>query len=89
MEGKQFTFEYRSAENKIERLPELADELVRLNVDVMIASSTAEATAAKNATRTIPIVFTLVADPVATGLIDSLARPGGNITGLIRLRPCL
>jgi putative ABC transport system substrate-binding protein len=83
VEGKQFTFEYRSAENKIERLPELADELVRLNVDVMIASSTAEATAAKNATRTIPIVFTQVADPVATGLIDSLARPGGNITQLI------
>ena len=89
VEGKQFTFEYRSAENKIERLPELADELVRLNVDVMIASSTAEATAAKNATRTIPIVFTLVADPVATGLIDSLARPGGNITGLTSIATVL
>ena len=82
VEGKHFVFEYRSAENKIERLPALAEELVRLKVDVLIASSTAEATAAKNATSTIPILFTLVADPVSAGLIDSLARPGGNITGL-------
>jgi ABC-type uncharacterized transport system substrate-binding protein len=81
VEGKHFTFELRSAENKIERLPALAEELVRLKVDVLIASSTAEALAAKNATRTIPIVFTLVADPIAAGLIDSLAHPGGNITG--------
>jgi putative ABC transport system substrate-binding protein len=89
VEGKQFIFEYRSAENKIERLPALAEELVRLNVDVLIASSTAEASAAKNATRTIPIVFTLVADPIATGLIDSLARPGGNITGLTSIATVL
>ena len=82
VEGKHFVFEYRSAENKIERLPALAEELVRLKVDVLIASSTAEATAAKNATSTIPILFTLVADPVSAGLIDSLARPGGNVTGL-------
>jgi len=82
VEGKQFTFEFRTAENKIERLPALAEELVRLKVDVLIASSTAEAIAAKNATRTIPIVFTLVADPINSGLIDSLAHPGGNITGL-------
>jgi putative tryptophan/tyrosine transport system substrate-binding protein len=82
VEGKHFVFEYRSAENKIERLPALAEELVRLKVDVLIASSTAEATAAKDATSTIPILFTQVADPVSAGLIDSLARPGGNITGL-------
>jgi putative ABC transport system substrate-binding protein len=82
VEGKQFVFEYRSAENRIERLPALAEELVRIKVDVLIASSTAEATAAKNATSTIPILFTVVADPVAVGLVDSLPRPGGNITGL-------
>jgi ABC-type uncharacterized transport system substrate-binding protein len=82
VEGKHFVFEYRSAENKIERLPALAKDLVRLKVDVLIASSTAEATAAKNATSMIPLVFTQVADPVKAGLIDSLARPGGNITGL-------
>lgn len=82
VEGKDFFFEYRSAENKIERLPALAEDIVRLKVDVLIASSTAEAMAAKNATSTIPVVFTQVADPVNAGLIDSLARPGGNITGL-------
>jgi putative ABC transport system substrate-binding protein len=82
IERKNFTFEYRSAENIIDRLPALADELVRLKADVIIASSTAEALAAKNATGTIPIVFTQVADPVAAGLVDSLPRPGGNITGL-------
>ena len=82
IENKHFVFVYRSAENKIERLPALAEELVRVKVDVLIASSTAEATAAKNATSTIPILFTVVADPVAVGLVDSLARPGGNITGL-------
>jgi putative ABC transport system substrate-binding protein len=82
VEGKQFIFEYRLAESKIERLPALAEELVRLKVDVLIASSTAEATAAKNATATIPILFTVAADPVGIGLVASLARPGGNITGL-------
>ena len=89
VEGKNFTLEYRSAENKIDRLPALAGELVRLKVDVLIASSTAEALAAKNATATIPIVFTLVADPVAAGLIDSLPRPGGNITGLTSIATVL
>ena len=81
LKGKHH-FEYRSADNRIDRLPALADELVRLNVDVLVAPGRAEAIAAKNATRTIPIVFIMVADPVATGLVDSLARPGGNITGL-------
>jgi putative ABC transport system substrate-binding protein len=66
---------------KYDRLPALADDLVRLKVDVLLAPSTPSALAAKNATTTIPIVFASVADPVATGLVDSLARPGGNITG--------
>jgi putative tryptophan/tyrosine transport system substrate-binding protein len=81
IEGKNVAFEYRSAENKLDRLPALADELVRLNVDVLVTGSTAATIAAKNATRTIPIVFLSGSDPVALGLVDSLARPGGNITG--------
>src|SRR5437016_1556080 len=81
VEGKNIAFEYRHADNKLDRLPALADELVRLKVDVLITPGTNEALAAKNATRTIPIVFFSVADPVGVGLVDSLARPGGNITG--------
>jgi putative ABC transport system substrate-binding protein len=82
VEGKNFTLEYRSAENKLDRLPALADELVRLKVDVLVVAASNEARAAKNATRTIPIIGTnLGTDPVASGLIESLARPGGNITG--------
>ena len=81
VENKNITFEYRYADNKLDRLPGLADELVRLNVDLLVAPSTLTALTAKNATRTIPIVFFGVDDPVAAGLIDSLARPGGNITG--------
>jgi len=81
VDGKNVAFEYRFADNKLDRLPALADELVRLKVDVLLASSTPTALAAKNASRTIPIVFYSVADPVAAGLVDSLARPGGNITG--------
>jgi len=89
VDGKNITFEYRSADNKFDRLPALADELVRLKVDVLVTSSTPAALAAKNATRTIPIVFLNVADPVAAGLVDSLARPGGNITGLTNIAPVL
>ena len=80
VEGKSFTLEYRSAANKLDRLPSLANELIVLKVDLLIAPSTNEARAAKNATKTIPIVFSSN-DPVGSGLVDSLARPGGNLTG--------
>jgi len=82
VEGKNIAFEYRGAEGKIDRLPDLAAELVRLKVDVIVTLSTPAAVAAKNATTTIPIVMTSLSDPVATGLVASLARPGGNITGV-------
>jgi ABC-type uncharacterized transport system substrate-binding protein len=86
VEGKNITIEYRSANDKLDRLRTLAGELVRLNVDVLVTSTTPAAIAAKNATKTISIVFILLAaDPVAAGLIDSLARPGGNITGLTNI----
>jgi putative ABC transport system substrate-binding protein len=81
VEGKNVKIEYRFAHNKLDQLPMLADELVRLNVDVLVAPGTPGAMALKNATKTIPIVFTDVTDPVAVKLVDSLAKPGGNITG--------
>jgi putative ABC transport system substrate-binding protein len=81
VEGKNIAFEYRSAENKLDRLPTLADELVHLKVDVLVMSTMSAALAAKNTTKTIPIVFLTTGDPVAAGLVDSLARPGGNMTG--------
>ena len=81
VEGKNIVFEYRSADNKPDRLPALADELVRLKVDVLVSPAGNEAVAAKNATKTIPIVFASGGDPVAAKLVDGLARPGGNITG--------
>ena len=85
IEGKNITIEYRFAEQKPERLPELAAELVRLKVDLIVVSGTAAALAAKKATTTIPIVMTNVGDPVGEGLVASLARPGGNVTGLSSL----
>jgi len=81
VEGKNIVFETRYADNKLDRLPVLADELVRLKVDVLVTPATPAALALKTATTTIPIVFLGVADPVGAGLVDSLARPGGNITG--------
>jgi putative ABC transport system substrate-binding protein len=80
-EGRNIATEYRYADNKLDRLPALADELVRLKVEILIAGGTNAALAARDATRTIPIVFLNVSDPVADGLVDSLARPGGNVTG--------
>ena len=82
VEGKNIAFESRSTEGKLDRLPAVADELVRLKVDIILAASIVNALAAKNATRTIPIVFMSGGNPVAAGLVDSLARPGGNITGV-------
>ncbi len=82
VEGKNIVFEYRFAEDKYERLPGLAAELVRDKVDVIVVHSTPGTRAAKQATRTIPIVMVSVADPVGAGLVASLARPGGNITGV-------
>lgn len=82
VEGQNIAIEYRFAEGRLDRLPHLAVELVRLKVDVILATSTPPALAAKNATSTIPIVMGTSADPVGSGLVASLARPGGNITGL-------
>ncbi len=83
VEGRNVVIEYRDAEGKLERLPALAAELVALKVDVIVAAGgTPQALAAKQATRTLPIVFIAVGDPVTSGLVTSLARPGGNVTGL-------
>jgi len=87
VEGRNVVIEYRSAEGKLERLPALAAELVALKVDVIVAPNTVAALAAKQATRTLPIVFAVAADPVTSGLVTSLARPGGNVTGLSVLAP--
>src|SRR5262245_30664136 len=85
VEGRNVVIEVRDAEGKLERLPALAAELVALNVDVIVAPGAVHAMAAKQATGTIPIVFDGVADPVADGLVTSLARPGGNVTGFSAL----
>lgn len=82
VEGKNVVFEYRWAEGRPERFPELAADLVQQTVDVIVASSQGPALAAKRATRTIPIVMVNVTDPVEAGLVARLARPGGNVTGL-------
>jgi putative ABC transport system substrate-binding protein len=87
VEGRNLAIETRDAGGKHERLPALAAELVALKVDVIVAGSTPGALAAKQATGTLPIVFTAAADPVTDGLVTSLARPGGNVTGLSSLSP--
>jgi len=85
IEGKNIAIEYRFAEGKTERLPALASDLVRLKVDLIVVATTPVALAAKSATTTIPIVMATAAGPVAAGLVASLARPGGNVTGLSAL----
>jgi len=87
VEGKNITIEYRFAEGKPDRFPELAAELVRLKIDLIVTTAGPPALAAKGATTTIPIVMVNVGDPVAFGLVASLARPGGNVTGNASLAP--
>src|SRR5215475_5223833 len=82
VEGKNIIIEYRVSEGEFDRFHALAAELVRLKVDVIVTQGTPAAAAAKNATSTIPIIMSGGTDPVATGLVQSLARPGGNITGV-------
>jgi putative ABC transport system substrate-binding protein len=87
VEGKNIVIEYRYAEGKLEPLPELADELVRLKVNIIVTDTSMATQAAKNATKTIPVVFTSANDPIGDGQVSSLARPGGNLTGLSLLTP--
>ena len=89
VEGQDIVIEHRHAEGKLDRLPGFAAELVDLKVDVLVGVTTNAVVAAKNATRTIPIVFIGVSDPVAADLVDSLARPGGNLTGFTNIAPVL
>ncbi len=86
VEGKNFVIEYRGAAGKPDRTPSLVTELVELKVDVLVVPTAASIRAAKRATKTIPIIMVTQVDPVATGLVDSLARPGGNITGIATLQ---
>jgi putative tryptophan/tyrosine transport system substrate-binding protein len=85
IEGKNILVEYRYVEGNFDRVPGLVAELVRLKVDVLVANTSVAIRAAKQATKTIPVVMVTQQDPVAIGIVDSLARPGGNITGLTRL----
>ncbi len=87
IEGKNIVIEYRYAEGKQERLPDLAAELVALKVDLILAAGDLVVRAAKQTTKTIPIVFTVTSDPVGSGFVTSLAQPGGNATGLTILYP--
>jgi putative ABC transport system substrate-binding protein len=81
VEGRHYVMEYRFTEGKHDRLPDLAAELVQMSVDLILAASTPAALAAKRATSTIPVIFTVSADPVERGLVQSLGQPGGNVTG--------
>jgi len=85
VEGKNISIEYRHAEGRHDRLPELAADLVRLKVDVIVTAATSDALAAQRATKAIPIVMVAAGNPVANGLVESLARPGGNVTGLSQM----
>src|SRR5712692_7898597 len=87
IEGKNIIIEYRYADGRIERLPALAEELVRVKVEIIVVDTFISATAAKKVTTTIPIVMASGADPSASGLVASLARPGGNVTGLTNIAP--
>ena len=87
VEGKNISIEYRYANGRDDHLPGLIADLVRLKVDIIVTSVTPDALAAKNATRAIPIVMASAGDPVVTGIVDSFARPGGNITGLSQISP--
>ena len=89
IEGQNIAIDYRFTDGKFERLPDIAAELVRLKVDVLVANTTNAALAAKHATSTIPIFFMGVSDPIEAGLVESLARPGGSITGLTNIAPVL
>jgi putative tryptophan/tyrosine transport system substrate-binding protein len=86
LEGKNISIEYRGAEGDTGRIPSLVFELVQLKVDILVAPVLPAIRAAKQATRTIPLIMVISEDPVAAGLVDSLGRPGGNITGLTRLQ---
>ncbi len=87
VEGENIVIEWRSAEGKLDRLPDLAAELVQLKVDIIVSAGPAATRPLKEATKTIPIVMAQDSDPVGTGFVASLARPGGNITGLSTLAP--
>jgi putative tryptophan/tyrosine transport system substrate-binding protein len=89
IDGRNIVFEYRYADGKNDRLPELVAELVRLKVDIIVTAVTNDTLVAKNAAGGIPIVMAAAGDPVATGIVESLARPGGNITGLSQMNPDL
>ena len=89
IEGQNILIDYRYESTRFERLPDLAAELLRLNIDVLVAVTTNAALAAKKATQTIPIVFMGVTDPITAGLVESLARPGGNSTGITNMAAIL
>jgi ABC-type uncharacterized transport system substrate-binding protein len=89
LEGQNIVIEYRFADDRLERLPQLAAELVRLKVDLIVAAETPAIRPARDATKILPIIFPVSGDPVATGDVQSLARPGGNATGLSILAPDL
>ena len=89
VEGKNISIEYRYAEGRGDRLPDLAADLVRIKVEIILAGFISDALAAKKATKTIPIVTATASDPVGSGLVENLARPGGNVTGLSQMGPVL